>query len=57
MFVSMFQVNSKYDEEFAHSVMCWVKDRLMEAGEPAIDTSGSMDNVFNTFNDGYLLAK
>ncbi|KAH3724232.1 transgelin-2-like isoform X1 [Dreissena polymorpha] len=50
------KINSKYDAEFAASVMAWVDMRLKRGGQPGINTNGSMENVFETLGDGFILA-
>ena len=52
-----FQINSKYDDEFASNVMCWVNERVTAAGEPSFSTSGDRNNVFEVLGDGYILCK
>ncbi|KAL4233154.1 Transgelin-3 [Mactra antiquata] len=47
----------KYDTAQAEEALCWVSERVQEVGEPALNTSGDQDNLFNMLSDGYILCQ
>lgn len=48
-----FQVNAKYSEELAQESLEWIRLITNEN----INTSGDMDNFFETLKDGTLLCR
>lgn len=53
IFISYFQINSKYSEELAQESLEWIK---AVTAEP-INTSGDTENFFEVLKDGVILCK
>lgn len=51
------KINAKYDEKLAGECMAWINQRVQSIGDPAVNTSGSMDNVYEMLGDGSVLCR